>query len=110
LTLLNGIVLTYGYDNDSRIKRHNIAVTVYNNIYIRAGEYDPSTAAGFSLLAHELYHVGQYRRNEMSRWSYLMEAARHGGGPENRFEKPAYVFGDKVNDELQKVKCLCSKK
>jgi RHS repeat-associated protein len=94
-------------------KKENIAVTVYNDIYIREGEYDPTTPEGLVLLAHELYHVGQYRKKEMTRFSYLREAARHGGGPENKYEKPAYDFGDSVQHDLAKgwkgPDCGCKK-
>ena len=94
-------------------KKHNIAVTVKNDIYIRKGEYDPTTPEGLGLLAHELYHVGQYRKKEMSRFSYLREAVRHGGGKDNKYEKPAYEFGDAVQNSLTKgwtgPECGCTK-
>jgi hypothetical protein len=83
-------------------KKHNIAVTVYNDIYIRAGEYDPTTPEGLALLAHELYHVGQYRRKELTRAAYVWEALRHGGAGDNKYEKPAYEFGDAVENALEK--------
>jgi hypothetical protein len=43
------------------------------------------------LLTHELVHVGQFERHGDSFGPlYLAEAARHGTGCENKYERPAY--------------------
>ena len=76
------------------------AVTVNNDIYIRKGKYDPSKPEGLALLAHELFHVDQYRIKTMTVWSYLREAKSHGTYMENKFEEPAYRFGDAVLEHL----------
>ena len=77
------------------------AVTVHNNIYIRRQYYDPETSDFLGhLLSHELYHVFQYRTGVMTPFSYLREAARHGSGVDNKFEAPAYDFGDWVFEQL----------
>jgi hypothetical protein len=48
-----------------------------------------------------------------TRLSYLREAARHLEGPENKYEKPAYDFGDSVQNQLNKgwtgPDCGCKK-
>jgi hypothetical protein len=78
-----------------------VAVTVNNNIYIRKQYFDPDTPEFLGeLLSHELYHVFQYRTGVMTPLSYVREAAKHGGGRNNKFEKPAYEFGDWVYHQL----------
>lgn len=52
-----------------------IGITRGNDIYFRAGAYNPTTASGFALLGHELVHVGQYRRGATAvhfLWSYAV--------------------------------------
>jgi len=101
------------------------AVTDHNHIYFRPGKYNPSVvdgdngADGLAGLAHELYHVGQYRRKEHTKLKYLIEAAKHGSYRNNKYEKPAYALEDLVRAtlpaELNKpfnggVRCACSEK
>jgi RHS repeat-associated protein len=69
------------------------AVTVHNNIFVRKSAYDPGSPEFLDLLAHEIFHVGQYRTHQMTVTSYLREAAQHGGGENNKYERPAYEFG-----------------
>ncbi len=75
-------------------------LTLENNIYLRPGAYDPSTADGLALLGHELVHVGQYQRDGLNRLSYIRELLRHGSGRENKFENPAYDKGDQIRRDL----------
>ena len=101
------------------------AVTDGNNIYFRPGTYNPSLAAadngvdGLAGLGHELYHVGQYRRKELSKRKYIVEALKHGSGRENKYERPAYALEDIISAtlpaEINKpfnggVRCACSEK
>lgn len=47
-----------------------------------------------SLLVHEMYHVGQFEQyGDLFGPAYLLEAAQHGSGCENKWEKPAYQTG-----------------
>src|SRR5262249_2846130 len=94
------------------------AITLGNTIYIAPNEYDPTTPDGLSLLGHELVHVGQYRTGVLNEAKYLLELIKHGSGPDNKYEKPAYDMGKKIDktlpdllDELQKrgMTCGCEK-
>lgn len=49
----------------------NIAYTEGNNLYFDTGYYDPSTASGLALLAHELTHVRQQSRYGLWTYRYL---------------------------------------
>lgn len=81
--------------------RHDAdAVTLHNDIYFRNGVYDPGTFEGLALLAHELFHVDQYARGWMTVKSYLLEAMKHGGDEENKYEAPAYRFQNAVLQHL----------
>ena len=89
------------------------AVTLHNNIYFRQGQYYPDRPGGIAALGHELFHVGQYRRGEMTEKSYIREMLHHGGGPKNKFEKPAYDFEQNVllpaiTKEWWDIKCGCN--
>ena len=54
-----------------------VAVTRGNRIYLRAGACRTDTVEGLALLAHELAHVGQYRRG--ATWlTFLLSYLRHG--------------------------------
>jgi RHS repeat-associated protein len=94
-------------------------VTDHNNIYFRYGEYDPSTVAGLAGLGHELVHVGQYRKGELTKFKYLLEARKNGWEKKNKYEIPAYALETEITatlpallDELLKrgLRCGCSKK
>ena len=76
------------------------AITLGNKIYIRPGEYDPTTIDGEALLGHELVHVGQYRTGEMTRAGYLNELIKHGSGTQNKYEAPAYGLEDEIKFSL----------
>ncbi|HLT91734.1 MAG TPA: DUF4157 domain-containing protein [Woeseiaceae bacterium] len=53
------------------------AVTRGNRIYVRPGACRTDTPEGLALLAHELAHVGQYRRG--ATWlTFLLSYLRHG--------------------------------
>ncbi|MEQ1747966.1 MAG: RHS repeat-associated core domain-containing protein [Prosthecobacter sp.] len=78
------------------------ARTIGNRIKVRAGEYNSKSPSGLALLAHELYHVGQYRQKKMSKASYVNEARKNGFGPKNKFEKPAYELDIRVELDLLK--------
>jgi hypothetical protein len=74
---------------------------VNNNIYLRRQAYDPEEPSFLGLvLSHELYHVFQYRTGIMTPLSYLREAATHGSYMDNKFERPAYDFGQWVYEQL----------
>lgn len=89
---------TYGY-------------TVGDNIYFRAGDFDPSTVDGISVLGHELVHVGQYARGDLSIATYLWEAYRH-GYRNNKYEAPAYEMQNKIRNDLNSHggdRCACKR-
>lgn len=53
------------------------AITRGNRIYMRPGACRTDTINGLALLAHELAHVGQYRRG--ATWlSFVLSYLRHG--------------------------------
>lgn len=53
------------------------AITRGNRIYLRPGACRTDTVDGLALLAHELAHVGQYRRG--ATWlSFVLSYLRHG--------------------------------
>ena len=79
------------------------AVTNHNDILIRPGKYNSTTAAGLALLGHELVHVGQWR-DGMSEYDYLWEARKNGTGRANKYEKPAYDMQKRIEDDLSKKK------
>ena len=54
-----------------------VAITRGNRVYFRPGACRTDTADGLALLAHELVHVGQYRRG--ATWlDFLLSYVRHG--------------------------------
>jgi hypothetical protein len=65
-----------------------LGVTLGPRIYLRAGAYDPGSARGVELLAHELVHVRQYR-DGMTVWRYLWASRR--GYRRNPYETEAYA-------------------
>lgn len=89
--------------------RNTIGLTLENDIYLRPGAYDPSTIDGLALLGHELVHVGQYRDGTLTRSKYFRELLRHGSGPKNKYETPAYDEEQKILNGLSKENCGCSK-
>jgi hypothetical protein len=70
------------------------AFTVGSDIVFQSGNYDPGSAAGKHMLAHELTHVVQQR-------SGPVDGTDAGGGvkvsdPSDRFEREAVVNADRV--------------
>ncbi len=70
------------------------AYTVGTNIVFQRGKYDPTSAAGKHMLAHELTHVVQQR-------SGPVDGTDTGGGvrvsdPSDRFEREAVATADRV--------------
>ncbi len=80
--------------------QNEAGITLGNKIYIRPGQYDPPTIEGSELLAHELVHVGQYRRGELTESKYIRELLQHGSGPKNKYEAPAYAIEPEVHFSL----------
>lgn len=68
-------------------------VTLGPRIHFRAGAYDPHSAAGIELLAHELVHVRQYR-DGMTVLRYLWASRR--GYRRNRYEVEACAIGARI--------------
>jgi RHS repeat-associated protein len=94
-------------------------VTDNNHIYFRPGAYNPSTPEGLAALGHELVHVGQYRRKELTKLKYIIEASKHGSYLGNKYERPAYAMEDLIKATLPAqmnrlldpvVRCACSEK
>jgi Domain of unknown function (DUF4157) len=76
---------------------HAQAYTVGNDIVFAGGGYDPGTAAGQHLLAHELTHVVQQR-------SGPVDGTDAGNGvrvshPDDRFERQASAVADAVTEK-----------
>jgi len=55
---------------------------------------------GVSPATHELVHVGQYRRGELTRLKYIRELVKHGSGTKNKYEVPAYGMEDDIKFSL----------
>jgi RHS repeat-associated protein len=80
-----------------------LCITTGNDINCKSGVYDPAKPGvndGLGLLAHELYHVGDYRTGNLTKGKYLWEAAKNGSGTANKYEKPAYELGSTVANDL----------
>jgi hypothetical protein len=76
-------------------------VTVNNNIYLRKSTLGLPRIKFLGLLAHELFHVDQYRTGTMTVSAYLTEVVKgHGTEEGNKFEEPAYRFGLAVEQHL----------
>lgn len=73
------------------------AITLGNDIYF-AKEQHFVSSAGLALIAHELVHVGQYRRG-MTRLGYLW-TQREGYSHDNEYEKPAYEMNRRIMTEM----------
>ncbi|MBF0523954.1 MAG: DUF4157 domain-containing protein, partial [Deltaproteobacteria bacterium] len=83
-------------------------ITRGDDIYFRAGAYNPGTASGIALLGHELVHVGQYRLG-MTAFSYLWSSIG-GYSEENKYENPAYALEkiiryDLINSDFGGCEC-----
>ena len=83
--------------------KKSAAVTVHNQIYMRKEVLRYSRIKFLAALAHELFHVDQFRTGTMTWASYLKEAHDHGTFMDNKFEAPAYRFETAVEQHLQSV-------
>jgi hypothetical protein len=72
-------------------------VTLGSRIHFRAGAYDPRTADGIELLAHELVHVRQFLEG-MTVGRYVWACRR--GYRRNRFEVEAYAVAARIRAEV----------
>jgi hypothetical protein len=72
-------------------------VTLGSRIHFRAGAYDPRTADGIELLAHELVHVRQFFEG-MTVGRYVWACRR--GYRRNRFEVEAYAVAARIRAEV----------
>ena len=74
-------------------------------IFTKPKYYDPSSIQGLALLAHELKHVEQYRREGLLRflWHYLSHWLKVGYDLERHpYEREATEFEVHVQAQLQK--------
>ena len=74
-------------------------------IFTKPGYYDPYSVRGLALLAHELKHVEQYRREGLVRflWRYLSHWLKVGYDLKNHpYEREATEFEARVQAQLQK--------
>jgi len=88
--------------------KNYIGVTIGNDIYFRAGVYDPSTPDGIALLGHELVHVDQYRAG-MNIGKYVW-STRH-GYENSPYEKSAYAEQAEILRNLMRehaAACTCT--
>jgi len=73
-------------------------------IFTKPQYYDPSSIQGLALLAHELKHVEQYRREGLLRflWQYLSHWLKVGYDLDRHpYEKEAYDFQKQVKKRLK---------
>ena len=86
-------------------KRSDIAaITLGHNVYFRAARYfDPHSAAGLSLLAHELKHVEQVERGGLAGFylGYVRDYVHSGYGEFMPQEAEAYQLGRSVYAHMQ---------
>ncbi|HEU4422220.1 MAG TPA: DUF4157 domain-containing protein [Pilimelia sp.] len=73
------------------------AYTVGSNVVFRDGQYDPSSAAGRTLLAHELTHVVQQRSGPVD--GTPMAGGIRVSDPSDRFEREAAANAERVMSE-----------
>jgi len=79
------------------------AITLGRVIHFRMSEqYDPHSAWGLALLAHELKHVEQYEKDGWCKFyaKYLWAYVFHGYGESVPFEAAAYEFQRQVQAHL----------
>lgn len=73
-------------------------------IFTKPRYYDPYSIPGLALLAHELKHVEQYRREGLLRflWRYITHWLKVGYDLERHpYEKEAYAFQNLVEKRLK---------
>jgi RHS repeat-associated protein len=79
--------------------------TRVNKIFLPQGFFCDDFQSSHFLLLHEYYHVlRQWNTGELTRLKYLIEAARHGIGYNNKYERVANDFA-RENEEAFR-KCL----
>ena len=79
------------------------AITLGHKISFRMlDNYDPHTAWGLALLAHEIKHVEQYEKDGWFRFyvKYIWAYVLHGYGPLVPFEAEAVEFQRQVEEHL----------
>ena len=89
------------------------AITLGNDIFFRGGAYDPCSADGVALIAHELQHVQQNSADpnqSQGQWylDYLLESALQrllGNDPylDNWYEKNAQDIENSMRDHIKKL-------
>lgn len=80
------------------------AITLGDTIYFRSLDYyNPHSASGLALLAHELKHVEQYKQRGLFKFyaAYVWDYLRHGYGEMVRFEAEASDFQRQVQAHLE---------
>ena len=80
------------------------AITLGHTIYFRAEQhFDPHSARGLSLLAHEVKHVEQIERSGLAGFyrSYLGDYLQRGYGEGMPQEAEAYELGRAVYEQIQ---------
>ena len=80
------------------------AITLGKTIHFRhVDHYDPHSAKGLALLAHELKHVEQYEHEGLIRFyaKYLRGYFQHGYGKKIAFEESAYSLESSVKAHLR---------
>ncbi len=80
------------------------AITLGKTIHFcGADQFQPHTANGLALIAHELKHVEQYERYKLVKFyaKYLWGFIRHGYGKEIDLESTAYALQAAVKTHLQ---------
>ena len=88
-----------------RINRSDVrAITLGRTIHFRKMDrFDPHTARGLALLAHEAKHVEQYERQGLLKFcaKYVWAYVFNGYGESVPFEGEAYDFERKVRAHLE---------
>ncbi len=79
-----------------------IAFTVGSDIFFRAGAYQPHSAAGQHLLAHELTHVVQQRRGSLGTSGGGSGSTMTVGAADDRPEQEAEATAHRVTATLQR--------
>jgi len=89
---------------------HRSAVTLGRSIHFVKGHYQPDTPYGLGLIAHELVHVGQYRRygfvGFLVRYLWQLLRARLRYGEHLPLEQPGYALQRQVEAALRQERGL----
>jgi hypothetical protein len=102
LKLASGLAAFLSSDRFSKGKTK--AITLGKTIHFCGAEqFQPHTAKGLALIAHELKHVEQYERYKLVKFyaKYLWGFIRHGYGTEIDIEATAYTLEAAVKEHLQ---------